>query len=360
MVLNDASEQGLSSRIMMDCMMSTFRELKLRRAQIPRLEDLIANPPVRDPEEVSTLNDAPSASSDEDYEYSSTTSILSIEEEASYPWEINIAASSLTDVQERSMAMTKTTAWLRSPDELLAEGTSEGNPCSSSGSYRLSDDAEVHFTSTNSSLEGETSSSRSVVLKKRGVPECSDIQDGPRTHVPNPKVVSSLKRLALEKKYLLPAGYRLTCTGRAFAITHSIQRGPKETRDLRWYCFSNKKGFITAIEKNSKVKNWKYDFLFVQSEAEQARAKLSPLEFGDATAEQVTAGAEKVQEEAPPLTPCSKELVVGSLNLPHLILHKRSGFYRQKEEIVAKYKRRSEKLKKEKGTLEAEKADLEC
>ncbi|KAJ8428578.1 hypothetical protein Cgig2_031372 [Carnegiea gigantea] len=46
------------------------------------------------------------------------------------------------------------------------------------------------------------------VFLNPGAPTCSDIQDRPRTHFPNPKVVASLKGPALEKKYLLLAGYR--------------------------------------------------------------------------------------------------------------------------------------------------------
>ena len=112
--------------------------------------------------------------------------------------------------------------------------------------------------------------------------------------------MASLKRLALEEKYLLPAAFSygvrfsfhlvimdilnknelapvqiipmswhnicsftamcelrgLTCTSRAFAQVHAVQRAPCETGDLRWYCFNNKKGFMTAIMKKSKVKNW--------------------------------------------------------------------------------------------------------
>jgi len=80
-VLNDAAELGLLSRITMDCMMSVLRELnwvviesgmwgieeRLRRAQTPRLVNLIANPvPVGDLEEDLRLSDAPFASSDEE------------------------------------------------------------------------------------------------------------------------------------------------------------------------------------------------------------------------------------------------------------------------------------------------------
>jgi len=56
----------------------------------------------------------------------------------------------------------------------------------------------------------------------------------------------------------------LTLTTRAFSLVHLVQRAPKETGDLRWYCFNNRSGFMTAIEKKSKVKYLKYDFLFVR------------------------------------------------------------------------------------------------
>ncbi|KAJ8420253.1 hypothetical protein Cgig2_014907 [Carnegiea gigantea] len=111
MVLNDAAELGLSSRIAVDCMIC---------------------------------------------EYSSTPSILSIEEDVVYLWEIDVAVDRILDFQERRMAKTTTTARLRSPDELLAEGTSEGNPSSSSGSHRSNVEVELESASTSSSLEGET------------------------------------------------------------------------------------------------------------------------------------------------------------------------------------------------------------
>jgi len=59
----------------------------------------------------------------------------------------------------------------------------------------------------------------------------------------------------------------LTCTARAFSLVHSVQRASKETEDLGWYCFNNRLGFMTAIEKNSKVKYWKYNFFFVHRES---------------------------------------------------------------------------------------------
>ncbi|KAJ8433284.1 hypothetical protein Cgig2_014193 [Carnegiea gigantea] len=102
------------------------------------------------------------------------------------------------------MAKIRMTGRLRSPDELLAKGTSKGNVCSSSVSHRSS--VEVESTSTSSSLEGETSGSRRVVYKKRGRAQeepihkvmaertvfsgasaRSDIQDGPSTHFLQPQ-----------------------------------------------------------------------------------------------------------------------------------------------------------------------------
>ena len=40
-----------------------------------------------------------------------------------------------------------------------------------------------------------------------GAPTRSDPQDGPDSHFPDPKIVTKLKRLALEKQHLLPGGY---------------------------------------------------------------------------------------------------------------------------------------------------------
>jgi len=151
--------------------------------------------------------------------------MLSIEEHVVYPWAIDVAINRIHDFLERMMAKIRMTTHLRSPNELLAKGTSEGNLRSSSGSHGLS--IKFRFTGTSSSLEGETSGPRRLVLKKRGcareeparkvvakgmgfpgAPKRSDIEDRPSIHSPNPKVVASLKRPVLEEKYLLYAGYR--------------------------------------------------------------------------------------------------------------------------------------------------------
>ncbi|KAJ8430133.1 hypothetical protein Cgig2_011077 [Carnegiea gigantea] len=161
---------------------------------------------------------------------------------------------------ERRMAKTKYIPCTRTPDELLAEGTIKGNFCSVSSSQkpraevlstnsssslaRTSTSSSSDRTSTSCSSDGmlasssstrvsTSSSSRTVpnaprraVVKKRectqiepvleivaegavfcGAPSRSDPMDRLSIHFPNPKVVPSLKRTTLEKKYLLPAGY---------------------------------------------------------------------------------------------------------------------------------------------------------
>jgi len=144
------------------------------------------------------------------------------------------------------MVKTKSTACIRSLDELLAEAT-QGNACSVLSSSKPV--AEVASTSTlrrdishssngssrHSSLEGASTSSssgegpstlRRSILKKRGrssvglipeivakgakfpgAPACSDPQDGADSQFPDLKVIPTLKKTALEKKYLLPTGY---------------------------------------------------------------------------------------------------------------------------------------------------------
>ena len=55
----------------------------------------------------------------------------------------------------------------------------------------------------------------------------------------------------------------LSCIGRAFHLVYTIQKAPSETGDIGWYNFNNRKGFMMTIEKKSKLKNLKYDFLFI-------------------------------------------------------------------------------------------------
>ena len=162
-------------------------------------------------------------------DYSSTPSILSIEEEVVYPWEIDVAIFRMADVQERRLARTKIIVRLKTPDQLMAEGYSEGNSHSASDSRRLN--VEVGTTSTTTSARGEENSSScscsSVSTSKRGhaqkksiqkvivkvtvfpgAPEHSDPQDAPSTHFPNPRVLLILKRPTLEEKYLLFLRYK--------------------------------------------------------------------------------------------------------------------------------------------------------
>ena len=48
---------------------------------------------------------------------------------------------------------------------------------------------------------------------------------------------------------------RLSCTGRAFKLVHTIQNAPSEITDTGWCSFNNTKGFMMAIGKKSKLKN---------------------------------------------------------------------------------------------------------
>jgi len=57
----------------------------------------------------------------------------------------------------------------------------------------------------------------------------------------------------------------LTYSGRAFQLVHTIQKVSSEARETDWYSFNNQKGFMMAIEKRFKFKNWNYTFLFIHS-----------------------------------------------------------------------------------------------
>jgi len=46
-----------------------------------------------------------------------------------------------------------------------------------------------------------------------GAPTCSDPRDGPSTYFPNPRVMRTLKKLALEEKYVLPVRYKFVISG---------------------------------------------------------------------------------------------------------------------------------------------------
>ncbi|KAJ8419943.1 LOW QUALITY PROTEIN: hypothetical protein Cgig2_020753 [Carnegiea gigantea] len=274
MVMNDTAELGLTSRLSTECMMWVMQQLNWNPIEFW---------------------------------------------EVSYPWEI-ILDDFIIDFYVRRMAKTKSTFCMRSPDELLAKGT-QGNPCSAPSSSKLV--VEVASTSTSSSLSGTSSyssdgssrgsssegaltssssregssiSGRSV-LKKRGrtpvgpIPEIVaegpkfpgaparlDHQDGPGSHFPNAKVAPTLKRTALEKKNILPAGYTFVIPD----ADATVNEPPAKYAVV--YCVAlncglrlplhpviedilNKPGYMTAIDKKSKVKHWKCDFLFVRRES---------------------------------------------------------------------------------------------
>ncbi|KAJ8420065.1 hypothetical protein Cgig2_028999 [Carnegiea gigantea] len=161
----------------------------------------------------------------------------------------------LHHLQVRRMAKTKSTPRIQSPDELLAEGTL-GNPCSvppqsipeaevassnsSTSSRSCSPSSASGHSSRSSSSEGASTSSYpksslgpgGLVPKQKGrtppineivaegsefpgAPTRLDPRDGPRSHFPEPKAVTKLKRSALEKQYLLPVEYSKSLASRA-------------------------------------------------------------------------------------------------------------------------------------------------
>ncbi|KAJ8423713.1 hypothetical protein Cgig2_016464 [Carnegiea gigantea] len=157
MVLNDVVALGVSFVIMADTMTSILKcsngsvpkrlidpQTEGHRPQFPSLLALIDGRVVahvpsknqfKEPKKIlyAVLIHEPGTPSWSSYEYSSTPSILSIKEDVVYPWEIDV---------ECRMAKIKMIARLRSPNELLAERTSEGNLRSSSDSYRWSVELE--------------------------------------------------------------------------------------------------------------------------------------------------------------------------------------------------------------------------
>ncbi|KAJ8420614.1 hypothetical protein Cgig2_015471 [Carnegiea gigantea] len=86
-------------------------------------------------------------------EYSSNPSILHPKVEVSYPWKIT-TADFMNDFQVRQMAKTKSISRIRSPNELLAEGT-QSNPYLTPSSPKPV--AKVTSTSTSSSSKGTSS-----------------------------------------------------------------------------------------------------------------------------------------------------------------------------------------------------------
>jgi len=131
------------------------------------------------------------------YEYFSTPNVLSPEVEVTYPWEI-VVANYMTDFKVRRMAKTKSTPRVRSPDELLAEGT-QGNPCLAPSSSKPG--AEVVSTST-SSTSGEASSNSSSDSSLR-----SSSSEGVSTSSSSPERLLTPGKSVLKRKGRAPVGF---------------------------------------------------------------------------------------------------------------------------------------------------------
>ncbi|KAJ8427020.1 hypothetical protein Cgig2_001043 [Carnegiea gigantea] len=133
---------------------------------------------------------------------------------------------------------------------------------------------------------------RSTGLSKQEGKACSS---GPHSSTPRakrgrPQEVPS-KEVIIEVCELR----RLASSAWVFGLVYTVQKAPSKTGEMGWYSFNNQKGFMTVIEKKPKIKNQKYDFLFIHRVAswadvldwkdgkpvrnpfEEVRAMLSPL-----------------------------------------------------------------------------------
>ncbi|KAJ8429036.1 LOW QUALITY PROTEIN: hypothetical protein Cgig2_016941 [Carnegiea gigantea] len=313
-------ELALSCRIDMNCIMSVLRCLnwtimetwlwgikpRLQRAQIPYL----VNPPVdpatsSGPVEDSGFSDAPLPSSDE--------GVLCIEEEVSYPWEITIAHF-VTDFQAQQMAKTKSAPRVRTPYELLAEGTMEDRTSANSSLGGPSTSSSSDGTSASSSSWGAPSALGRLVLKKKGSTliepileivadglvfpwalSRSDPQDGPSTHFSNPKATLSLKRTSLKKKYLLSAGYSFVIPDADALTDDRLRPTPKFMAEV----IESTQGPEKRKSKSSDREpwNWLPRLKFFENDFFLATAKLTPFESGDSISEQIATKAEHPREE---------------------------------------------------------------
>ncbi|KAJ8434599.1 LOW QUALITY PROTEIN: hypothetical protein Cgig2_025025 [Carnegiea gigantea] len=211
------------------------------------------------------------------------------------------------DLTARRMANTKSTPRVCTLDGLLAEGTIEGNFYSASGSQRL--EAEVLFTSVSSSSAGTSASSfldRTFANSSSDGPSTSSFSDGTSASPLSRGVPRALGRSVLKKKASSPIEpvLEIITDGLVFPEAPSRSDPPN--------------GSSTHFPKREQP--WR-----------KTRAKLTPLESGDAIFEQIAAEAERRREEkkaclvnvvakkAPSLVPCGKNPII---SLPPVHRHK--------------------------------------
>ncbi|KAJ8433872.1 hypothetical protein Cgig2_021255 [Carnegiea gigantea] len=261
MVMNKVSERGITCRISAKCLMWA---LQLREPRVFHPMNLPADlASSSGPVEVSGT---PLWSS---CEHSSTPGVLSPEVEVSYPWEITIpnymtnfqgpefpGAPTHSDPQDgpgRHFPDPKVTPTLKrttlEKQYLLPIGYTFVIPKA---------DATMNKSPTKCIVVYRTALNYSLRFPL------------------HPVLEEILNKYELAPAQVLPTSWHnicsfittyelrgFACSARTFSLVHTIQRAPKETKDLGWYCFNNRPGFIAAIEKKSKMKHWKYDFLFV-------------------------------------------------------------------------------------------------
>ncbi|KAJ8436373.1 hypothetical protein Cgig2_032194 [Carnegiea gigantea] len=166
----------------------------------------------------------PGTPSSSSCEYSSTPSILSLEVEVLYPWEITIA-DYMTDFKRTAVEK----------QYLLPAGYTFVIP-----------EANVNVNAPPTKCIAVYHAALNYGLRFPLHPVVED-KLAPVQVVPTSwhNICSFITTCEL---------HDLTCTARAFSLVHIVQRAPKETGDLGWYCFNNRPGFMKAIEKKSKVK----------------------------------------------------------------------------------------------------------
>ena len=132
-------------------------------------------------------------------ERSFTPSILSVDKEVVYLWEIDVAINHITDFQEHSLVRTKQAMGPKIVPELMAEGLPERNSsCSSRPSKRSDDMGSFGSSFSCPSLNGKGTGKDQpceVIATNASFPRAStrsDPNDGLGSHFPNPKVAASL------------------------------------------------------------------------------------------------------------------------------------------------------------------------
>ncbi|KAJ8427763.1 hypothetical protein Cgig2_024307 [Carnegiea gigantea] len=259
-----------------------------------------------------------------------------------------VAVNRMLDFQERRMGKIKVTTRLRSPYELLAEGTFEGRALR----LRLSPPTLVPLQRDKQvALEGsclgreaalEKSQFRKLWLRGWG-PHVLGYPGWAGYSLPKPKnlelpketnlggTVPPARRLQEGKPICNPYGEPTEVKERAAHYFHFYVREDDRPRPIPKFIsqvVDSQKGSKRKRSKSSERKpmNWLPRLKYFANDFFLAAAGLLILKDfskGDAMIEHVIAKAERVREETPSLAPHSKKPIVVSPNLPYLASRKR-------------------------------------